>query len=50
MLERGSGWMLAFPGTTYNTTNGCDRSCTDWLVLSTNRFLDSAGVRRIRIK
>jgi hypothetical protein len=30
--------MLAFPGTAYNSTNGCNRSRTNWLVLSTNRF------------
>src|SRR6202040_156690 len=37
------GWMLAFPGTAHNSTDGCDRSRTDWLVLSTNRILNPAA-------
>jgi hypothetical protein len=34
--------MLSFPGTACNSTNGCNRSRTNGLVLSTNRFLFTA--------
>jgi hypothetical protein len=40
--------MIAEPGTGANSTEGCSRSRTDWLVLPTNRHLSVSAIVTIR--